>query len=126
MPGTIAGLYQVNVQLPSTTASSGTFHTMTGATPTTLLSPVQLPVVVTSNGRSSQAGVSIWATPSLKVEPIAADVLSNTFTFTEAGTVGQPWCTASCSTTASIEERCSPIFCIVSPRLERSMREGEE
>jgi uncharacterized protein (TIGR03437 family) len=92
VPGTVAGLYQINVQLPSTTASSGHFTTVTGAAPTTLTAPVQLPVVVTSNSVSSQAGVTVWVTPSLKVEPIPAD---SSFTFVSTGTVGVAWAGAN-------------------------------
>ncbi len=86
--GTVAGLYQINVQLPPSTAASGHFTTTAGATPTTLTTPVQLPVVVTSNSVSSQSGVYLWVTPSLKVEPILGD---GSYTFVTSGTVGVPW-----------------------------------
>jgi uncharacterized protein (TIGR03437 family) len=99
--GTVAGLYQVNVQLPSTTAGSGTFHTASGATPTTLTIPVQLPVVVTAAGNASQAGVTVWVNPALKVEPIAADVTAGTFQFVEAGTVGVAWASSNNQVVAS-------------------------
>jgi uncharacterized protein (TIGR03437 family) len=101
VPGTVAGLYQVNVQLPSRTASSGHFTTVSGATPTTLTTAVQLPVVVTANSVTSQTGVTVWVTPSLKVEPIPADVLANTFTFTATGTVGVAWGSVNSSVVAS-------------------------
>ncbi|HWC96926.1 MAG TPA: putative Ig domain-containing protein [Candidatus Sulfopaludibacter sp.] len=56
----IAGLYQVNVRLPGS------------AGPLTLAAPTQLPVVLTARGRSSQAGVTIWVAPKLKVAWSAA------------------------------------------------------
>jgi len=86
--GTVAGLYQINVQLPPSTAASGHFTTTAGATPTVLTTSVQLPVVVTSNSVPSQAGVYVWVTPSLKVEPILGD---GSYTFVTAGTVGVAW-----------------------------------
>ena len=64
VPDSLAGQYQVNVRLPG---STGSFITSTGATISAISTPVQLPVVVTSGGRSSQAGVLMWATRKLKV-----------------------------------------------------------
>ena len=61
----VAGQYQVNVRLPG---SGGPFTTATGAViagPLTV--PVELPVVITSNGRASQPGVTVWVAPQLKV-----------------------------------------------------------
>ena len=77
--GSIAGLYQLNVKLPGSTA--GPFTDSNGATLSTLTAPVQLPVVVTSNSRVSQAGVVVWVAPKLKV------VAPTTLT----GTVGTAW-----------------------------------
>ena len=78
---TIAGLYQLNVKLPGSAA--GPFTTASGATISTLTAPVQLPVVITSNGQTSQAGVTMWATPRLKVTgPTGAGL---------TGTVGVVW-----------------------------------
>jgi uncharacterized protein (TIGR03437 family) len=61
----VAGLYQVNVTLPASGASFVTPASVpisfTGGT------PVQMPVVVTSQGLSSQPGVSIWIAPRLTV-----------------------------------------------------------
>jgi hypothetical protein len=78
----IAGLYQVNIKLPGT---SNNFATSTGANITAVTAPVQLPVVVTANGRSSQPGVTVWVTPRLFVA--APSALS--------GTVGQTWPTSN-------------------------------
>jgi len=65
VPGTVAGLYQVNVKLPTNT---GNFTTTSGSTITGgIKAPAQLPVVVTTANGSSQAGVSMWVTPRLKV-----------------------------------------------------------
>jgi hypothetical protein len=60
----VAGLYQLNVQLPS---STGAYTTSTGASLAAISTPVQLPVVVTQGGRSSQAGVNLWVARRLKV-----------------------------------------------------------
>jgi len=96
--GTVAGLYQINVQLPPSTAASGHFTTTAGATPTVLTAPVQLPVVVTSNNVSSQAGVYVWVAPSLKVEPIPGD---GSYTFVTSGTVGAAWASSNNLVTAT-------------------------
>jgi hypothetical protein len=96
--GTVAGLYQINVQLPPSTAASGHFTTTAGATPTVLTAPVQLPVVVTSNSVSSQAGVYVWVAPSLKVEPILGD---GSYTFVTSGTVGAAWANSNNLVTAT-------------------------
>jgi uncharacterized protein (TIGR03437 family) len=78
---TIAGLYQLNVKLPGSAA--GPFTTASGATISTLTAPVQLPVVITANGQTSQAGVTMWVTPRLKVAgPTGAGL---------TGTVGVAW-----------------------------------
>ncbi len=61
--GTIAGLYQVNVLLPDNTGS--VFTTEAGLTLQAITKPVQLPVTITSNGISTQTGVSIWVAPKL-------------------------------------------------------------
>ena len=96
--GTVAGLYQINVQLPPSTAASGHFTTTAGATPTVLTTSVQLPVVVTSNSVPSQAGVYMWVTPSLKVEPILGD---GAYAFVTAGTVGTAWASSNNLVTAT-------------------------
>lgn len=81
---TIAGLYQINVRLPGSAA--GPFNLQGGAvTGSSLTVPVQLPVTITANGITSQAGVTLWVTPSLKV--VAPTTLS--------GTVGTAWASSS-------------------------------
>jgi uncharacterized protein (TIGR03437 family) len=81
----IAGLYQINVTLPAT--SAGPFTTSTGATVSSITSPVQLPVVFTANSRLSQNGVTIWVAPRLKVTaPTGAGL---------TGTVGVPWASSN-------------------------------
>ncbi len=65
--GTVAGLYQINAQLPSTT---GTFYpsypSQEGAL-TNLTAAAQLPVFVTVGGNTSQAGVTLPVIPRLEV-----------------------------------------------------------
>jgi len=67
----IAGLYQVDAQLPSTTATSangGVFTTTTTAAPSKITGAIALPVTVTtSSGPASQNNVTIWVAPRLKV-----------------------------------------------------------
>ena len=88
----IAGLYQVNARLPGRAA--GTFHPANGgSTFTNLLAPVQLPVVVTAGGNASQANVSLWVAPQLKVTPPSGSGLS--------GTVGTSWSNSNNVVTAS-------------------------
>jgi hypothetical protein len=67
-PATVAGLYQINVYLPTsatalTTISNGSAAVLTG--------PAQVPVRVTSTVAGtqypSQAGVYVWVSPKLKV-----------------------------------------------------------
>ena len=82
---TVAGLYQINIKLPG--RALGPFTTAAGTmTPATLTTPVQLPVVITANGVTSQAGVTMWVTPRLKV---AAPTLAGL-----TGTVGVLWSTS--------------------------------
>ena len=64
--GSIAGLYQINVQLPVSTATFTDVNGVTGAASSTALN---LPVVVTTAaGKSSQlSGVSMWVVQGLLV-----------------------------------------------------------
>lgn len=71
----VAGLYQMNVRLPS---STGGYTTSAGASLTAITTPVQLPVVVTAGARSSQTGVSIWVARRLKVAPPSGAGLTGT------------------------------------------------
>jgi uncharacterized protein (TIGR03437 family) len=81
-PDAVAGQYQINVRLPG--SGQGPFSTGSGSQITgPLTEPVQLPVVVTARGRSSQAGVSIWVAPRLKVVAPASSGLR--------GTAGSAW-----------------------------------
>jgi len=67
----VAGEYQVNARLPGSTA--GAFTSASGAAiAPPLAAAVQLPVVVAARGVSSQAGVTIWVAPRLKVTPPSA------------------------------------------------------
>ena len=59
------GLYQINARLPG--AAAGSFTKADGTTISAVTTPVQLPVVVTSGGRSSQSGVTMWVSRRLKV-----------------------------------------------------------
>jgi Putative Ig domain len=86
--GSVAGLYQINVQLPGTT---GNYTTSTGASITNVTTEVALPVVVTSQGASSQAGVNIWVQPELLLT--APTALS--------GTVGVAWSGSNNTVTAA-------------------------
>ena len=82
VPDSVAGQYQLNVRLPGSAAKS--YTSASGdviAGP--LTAPVQLPVVVTARGRASQAGVTMWVAPRLKVTGPAATALR--------GTVGTAW-----------------------------------
>jgi uncharacterized protein (TIGR03437 family) len=64
VPDSVAGLYQINVQVPS---SGDSYNDAAG--PVTLTSSaVALPIVVTANGKSSQTtGVNLWVIPRLTV-----------------------------------------------------------
>ncbi|MGD1071852.1 MAG: hypothetical protein ABSB15_17105 [Bryobacteraceae bacterium] len=68
----VAGLYQINVTLPSTVSGgSPEFTDVSGALHNHITAATQLPVVITSNAVASQAGVSIWVAPRLYVVPPA-------------------------------------------------------
>jgi len=85
---TVAGLYQINVQLPATTgATLYPFYPLTSAPITTLTSPVQLPVQVTVGGVTSQNNVTVWVAPRLKVTGPTGGGLSATVGVSWTGTV---------------------------------------
>ena len=63
VPGTIAGLYQMNIKMPDNT--SGAFTTTAGLTSQSVVQPVQLPVQVVTASGHSQPGVSLWVAPRL-------------------------------------------------------------
>ena len=68
--GTIAGLYQINVFLPT---SATALTTISNSSAAVLTAPAQVPVKVTSTvsavNYSSQAGVYVWVAPKLKISP---------------------------------------------------------
>jgi len=91
VPDGITSLYQINAKLPINGAAS--FTNTAGTVVSSLTAPTQLPLVVTANGSSSQAGVSIWVTPRLRVLPPSGGGLT--------GTVGVAWAGSNNSVVAS-------------------------
>ena len=85
LPDSIAGLYQINAKLPINGAA--TLTTSAGATIASVTAPVQLPIIVTANGITSQTGVNLWVTPRLKVAAPSGGGLT--------GTVGVLWASSS-------------------------------
>jgi hypothetical protein len=69
-PATVAGLYQLNVYLPT---SATALTTISNSNAAVLTGPAQVPVKVTSTvsavNYSSQNGVYVWVAPKLKVTP---------------------------------------------------------
>jgi uncharacterized protein (TIGR03437 family) len=90
VPDNVAGLYQVNVRLPS---STGAYTTAAGTSLSAVTVPVQLPVVVTSASKSSQARVNLWVARKLKVAAPSGAGLT--------GTVGVAWATSNNSVVAT-------------------------
>jgi uncharacterized protein (TIGR03437 family) len=68
--GTVAGLYQINVYLPT---SATALTTISNSSAAVLTAPAQVPVKVTSTvsavNYSSQNGVYVWVSPKLKILP---------------------------------------------------------
>ena len=95
--GTIAGLYQINVTLPLTTAAPFTDVNGNTVGATGLTNALQLPVVVTSNTVSSQFGVTLYVQQRLKVQPPAA---AGNAALT--GAVGNPWTSSNNQVIASL------------------------
>ncbi|MDR3702246.1 MAG: putative Ig domain-containing protein [Candidatus Sulfopaludibacter sp.] len=82
VPDSVAGLYQVNVRLPG--SSAGPFTLASGETLAgPLTAAVDLPVVITSRGVASQPGITIRVAPRLKVAAPATAALR--------GIVGVAW-----------------------------------
>jgi uncharacterized protein (TIGR03437 family) len=104
VPGTIAGLYQINVELPDNT--SGAFTTEAGLTGQSVMAPVQLPVTVTTANGSSQSGVSLWVAPRLLVSSPASNSLT--------GTVGLPWGVPNASTVTATQGTGTIHFAVTS------------
>jgi uncharacterized protein (TIGR03437 family) len=78
VPDSVAGLYQINVRLPSSAAS----YTNEAGAVTLTAAAVQLPIVVQANSKSSQvSGVNLWVIPRLKLVASGATT----------GTVGAAW-----------------------------------
>jgi hypothetical protein len=66
--GAVAGLYQINVTLPSTVSGGAPQYTdVSGALHNHITAATQLPVIITADAVPSQAGVSIWVAPRLYV-----------------------------------------------------------
>ena len=91
----IAGLYQVNIQLP-TNSSLTSFTLPDGVTTINgITAPVQLPIVVKANNVYSQGNVTIWVAPRLTVkDPDGNPTASPLNTLTEHCRAG-----ASCNAT---------------------------
>lgn len=84
VPNSIVGAYQINARLPG---SAGPFTVASGQVVSgPLTSAVQLPVTINAGGRSSQAGVTIWVAPRLKMIAPSSAALK--------GAEGTPWATA--------------------------------
>jgi hypothetical protein len=64
-PDTIAGLYQVTFRLPDNIANGFTLEN--GSLLQSITAATQVPVYVTSDGHTTQSGVSIWVAPRLLV-----------------------------------------------------------
>lgn len=76
VPDTIAGLYQVTFRLPDNIANG--FTTSSGATSQSITAPIQVPVTVTSDGNTTQTGVSLYVTPRLLMTGPIANSVPNT------------------------------------------------
>lgn len=105
----VAGLYQINIQLPpSASALVNAAGTSVASSGTPLAVSASLPVVITASTgssspviKTSQTGVTIPVTPKLLVS--APTLIS--------GTVGVPWCDTNCGTnsTSSVLATLSPM-----------------
>jgi trimeric autotransporter adhesin len=60
VPDAVAGLYQVNLTLPS---AIGSFTTAAGGSISNITSVVQLPIQITAGSGHSQANVTLWVGP---------------------------------------------------------------
>ena len=92
----VAGLYRLDLLLPGT--GDGPFTTSTGASAASIVSAVQLPVVVTAASNSSQYGVNLWVVPRLLVSGPSAEGLT--------GQVGTAW--ANTNNVVAATEGTSP------------------
>ena len=89
---TIAGLYQINVTLPLTTAAPFLDPNGNTIAATGLTNALQLPVVVTSNTVHSQTGVTLYVQQRLQVTAPTA----------LTGAVGNPWAVSNNVVIASL------------------------
>jgi uncharacterized protein (TIGR03437 family) len=110
----VAGLYQVNIQLPPSGSSFvNAAGTSVASSSAPLATPTSLPIVITASTgssspvvKSSQVGVTIPVTPRLLVT--APTLIS--------GTVGVLWCDTNCTTNstssvvASLSPAGSPVY----------------
>ena len=80
VPDTIAGLYQVSFRLPDNIANGFTIES--GALLQSITAPTQVPISVTSNTKTTQAGVSIWVAPRLLMAGPTNGVTPNTMSVT--------------------------------------------
>ena len=76
VPDTIAGLYQVTFRLPDNIANG--FTTESGATLQSITAPQQVPVTITSDGKTTQTGVSLYVAPRLLMAGPSNNSVPNT------------------------------------------------
>jgi hypothetical protein len=82
--GSVAGLYQINAQIPVRTS---TFVDVNGNSGPALNTPLHLPVVVTANTVTSQpSGVTIWVEGNLIVAQTGATTSAGGATWASSGT----------------------------------------
>jgi hypothetical protein len=125
----VAGLYQSNVTLPSAPSSPAYFVDAAGTHLTSIASPVQLPIVITSNSVSSQQpgtnlglnpGATLWVKP-----PQLAVSTPGVLSVSTAGGAWTPSMTASGGTapyTFAVDGSASPatgglVFTVATPTL---------
>ena len=109
----IAGLYQINVLLPSSVQTSSNYFVPLSGTANefqTLTTATQLPVVITSGtaggAPTSQQGVTLWVAPRLYVAAPSLSGCTTTAPFTCA--VGVAWPSNSAANSVSASEGTSP------------------
>lgn len=84
VPDTVAGLYQLNVQLPASTGA--TFYPnfpLTSSPISAVTAPIQLPIQITVGSQTSQTNVMVAVAPRLLVTGPTGNALN--------ATVGVPW-----------------------------------
>lgn len=101
--GSIAGLYQINAQLPASTSSSLTDY-QGNAGAMSCGNTYHLPVVVTTtgNGKTSQAsGVNVWAQPALLLTAAGSTLTGGTVTGTHGSALSAVTLTGNDATGSS-------------------------